>query len=299
MKRIVMCLALLAAGCSQNEPPAPTVAATPAAPKNTGVPSSVIAADGVPIRYRVYGAGEPVLIFIHGWGCDSTYWDSQIDYFKKRYTVVTLDLAGHGESGIVRKRWTMDAYGDDVVAVASQVPGDKVVLIGHSMGGPVALQAARSMRNRVIAIVGVETFQSIANPPVAAEDLQRRLEPFRNDFQTAIRDYVTRIYFRSTANPDLVRRIADDMATASPGVVLGSIQAMNDMNYSAAVADVEVPLVAINSDLGTTDVDRIRIHAPTFQLKVMRGVGHFVMIEDPTRFNGLLEETLEQVSGAK
>ena len=298
MKPALALTVLLLAGCSGRSEPETPAPPPPQPAANDGTPQTVHSADGVPIRYRVYGSGEPILIFIHSWGGDGTYWDAQIDHFRQRHTVVTLDLAGHGESGITRKRWTMDSYADDVVAVAARVPGDSVVLVGHSMGGAVALQAARRMRNRVIGIVGAETFQSIADPPAPPEVLERRLDRFRSDFQTAMREYVARTLFRSTAEPELVRRIADDMASSPPGVVLGSIRGMNEMNYAAAVADVEVPLIAINSDSGPTDADRIRIHAPTFQLKLMRGVGHFVMIEDPLRFNGLLDDSLAEIARA-
>lgn len=287
---------MIASGCSQQDDRPKSGASAPAPQSTDGVPQTVPSADGVPIRYRVHGSGVPVLIFVHGWSCDSTYWDAQIDHFKSRYSVVTLDLAGHGDSGTARRTWSMDAYGDDVVAVAQRVPGKPVVLIGHSMGGPVILQAARRMRERVIGIVGADTFQNIANPPAPAETLQRRLAPFRADFPTAMRDYAARSFFTPQSNPELVRRIAEDMAATPPGIALGSIIGMNDMNYSAALADIDVPIVAINSDRGPTDAERIRIHAPTFRLKVMAGVGHFVMIEDPARFNALLDETLQEFS---
>lgn len=256
---------------------------------------TVRSADGIALRYRVYGSGVPLLIFIHGWSGDSTYWDAQIDHFKSRYTVVTLELAGHGDSGTARRIWSMDAYGDDVVAVAERVPGKPIVLIGHSMGGPVALQAARRMQERVIGIVGADTFQNLANPPPPAGAIEQRLARFRADFPTAMRDYVARSLFTPQSDPELVRRIADDMATAPPAIAMGSILAMNEMNYSAALADIGVPIVAINSDRGPTDAERIRVHAPTFRLKIMPGVGHFVMIEDPRRFNALLDETLQEI----
>lgn len=303
MRASLVASLLIVAGCTQDsdEPvaPPPTVA-----PQVTdGAPLSTKSADGIPLRYRVYGReadpAQPVLLFIHGWSADSSYWDAQIYPLKDRYTVVTLDLAGHGESGITRRRWTMDAYADDVVAVAERVPDRPLVLIGQSMGGAVALQAARRMPERVIAIIGADAFQNLANPPAPADALERRLEPFRRDFPTAMRDYVAGTLFQPDAKPELVRRIADDMASAPPGVALGSIIAMNEMNFSAALADVDVPLVAINSDIGPTDVDRIRIHAPTFRLKLMSGVGHFVMIEDAGRFNQLLEETLLEVSASR
>ena len=61
-----------------------------------------ISSDGVDIHYEVHGEGEPTLVFIHGWSCDRSYWQAQVEYFAKQYQVITIDLAGHGESGTNR-----------------------------------------------------------------------------------------------------------------------------------------------------------------------------------------------------
>ena len=137
-----------------------------------------------PIRYRVIGSGEPALIFIHGWSSDSTYWDAQLDFFSKHYTVVTLDLAGHGDSGTARAEWTMPAFGADVVSVAQQIPNQRLMLVGHSMGGPVALEAARRLKGRIIGIVGVDTFGNIGLPRPTPKELEARVAPMRRDFAT-------------------------------------------------------------------------------------------------------------------
>ena len=285
---------LVLSACTRKAPeaPKPAVEATPA----DGIERSVPSADRVAIRYRVLGKGEPALIFIHSWSCDSTYWDAQLDDFSKRYTVVTLDLAGHGDSGTARADWTMDAFGDDVVSVAQQIPNRELVLVGHSMGGAVALEAARRLKGRVIGIVGVDTFGNIGMPQLTPRELEARLAPFRRDFPTAMRDYVARRLFTPRSNPGLVQRIADDMASQPPGIALGSLTGMYNMSYSAALGDISVPIVAINSDRLPTDVDRIRLHAPTFRLKVVPGVGHFLMIEDPVRFNAMLEQTVQELT---
>ena len=102
-----------------------------------------ISVDGVPIHYDVQGNGATALVFVHGWCCDRHYWDRQVSHFP-HYTVATLDLAGHGESGRDRTRWTMPAFGQDVVAVVEQLGLEQVVLIGHSMGG--AAPACRGHR---------------------------------------------------------------------------------------------------------------------------------------------------------
>ena len=66
---------------------------------------SIESFDGTEISYFIEGKGEPVLVFIHGWSCEKTYWEYQINEFSGDYTVVALDLAGHGESGVTRKNY--------------------------------------------------------------------------------------------------------------------------------------------------------------------------------------------------
>ncbi|HEY4645049.1 MAG TPA: alpha/beta hydrolase [Steroidobacteraceae bacterium] len=260
-----------------------------------GAALTVASEDGVRIRYRVYGKGDPALILIHCWSCDSGYWDQQLDTLKARYTVVTLDLAGHGESGTARGDWSIPAFGADVAAVAGRIRNQQIVLVGHSMGGPVALEAARRLRERVIGIVGVDTFTNIGLPPLAPRELEQRLEPYRRDFATTTRDNVTQRFFKPTSDPLLVREIADDMAAEPPGIGIGAMIGMNNMNYAAALGDIDVPIIAINSDRLPTDLDRIRLHAPTFRVKIMPGAGHFLMIEEWVRFNQLLDETVQEL----
>src|SRR6185369_17486212 len=78
-------------------------------------------ADGVAIRYHVEGTGEPTVVLVHGWALDRHVWDGQAPQLAKRQRVVTLDLAGHGESGRERSDWTMAAFGQDVKAVVDAV----------------------------------------------------------------------------------------------------------------------------------------------------------------------------------
>ena len=144
----------LACGGSPQEAPSPAVPAGQAAG-----PGVATAPDGVSIAYTVSGEGSPALVFVHGWMCDQTYWTAQAASFSTTHTVVTIDLAGHGESGMEREGWPLIAFGADVEAVVEGLDLDRVILIGHSMGGPVVLEAARLMLERVIGVVGVDTLQ--------------------------------------------------------------------------------------------------------------------------------------------
>ena len=88
----------------------------------------VPASDGVPIHYSVTGKGEPALVFIHCGGCNRNVWENQVAEFSKTNRVVTIDLPGHGESGLERKKWSIEGYGDDVKTVVTKLKLKRVVL---------------------------------------------------------------------------------------------------------------------------------------------------------------------------
>ena len=119
------------------------------------------APDGVAIVYSAAGAGEPALVFIHGGLADRTFFDGQLKAFAGRYRVIALDLAGHGESGANRTKWGIPEFGADVKAVVEAEKLKRVILFGNSLGGPTAIEAALLLPDRVIGVVGIDTFQSL------------------------------------------------------------------------------------------------------------------------------------------
>src|SRR5687768_915905 len=145
----------------------------------------VPAKDGVPIHYSVQGKGEPTLVFVHCWSCDRNLWGNQVSVFAKSHRVVTIDLPGHGASGQGRKSWSIESYADDVNTVITKLKLKRVVLIGSSMGGPIALEATRRMPDRVIGIVPVDTLHNVENTidPKMLEDVLMQL---RADYKLAV-----------------------------------------------------------------------------------------------------------------
>ena len=95
------------------------------------------------INYYIKGTDKKALVFVHGYSCSSEYWWPQLEYFSKDHTVIAVDIAGHGKSGLNRQEYSMDAFGNDVTSVIEHLDLEEVVLIGHSMGGPVVVKAAK------------------------------------------------------------------------------------------------------------------------------------------------------------
>jgi len=273
---------------------AAVLAASPAAPL-TVLTGSVKAPDGVEIRYEAAGNGEPAIVFVHGWSCDRTYWSGQAAYFARSRRIVAIDLAGHGESGLGRQRYSVEAFGADVKAVVDALGLKRVVLVGHSMGGPVTLEAARLMPERVVALVPIDTLGRVGEK-TSAEEKRAFLDPMRADFGAATRKFVRDFMFTPKSDPALAERIAQDMAAAPKEVALSALDNLIDYDEAAALAAVRVPLRLINADRWPTDLAAARKHKPDVQLAVMPGLGHFPMLEDPAEFNRLLERALKELA---
>ncbi|MCX6835080.1 MAG: alpha/beta hydrolase [candidate division Zixibacteria bacterium] len=260
--------------------------------KPTVIVDSVPSEDGLMIYYDVHGQGDRALVFVHCWSCDRTYWQNQVDEFAKDYRVVTVDLGGHGQSGMNRKVWTLAAFGADVAAVVNKLDLKNVVLIGHSMGGPVCIEAARRLQGRVVAIVGVDNFQNFGDK-LTKEEVDAWVAHLQPDFTPTV-DFFVRSMFPAGADSSLVRRIAADMASAPPDVAISAITETLLYDYRAALAEVRVPIRTISSDEHVTDVKANAAIAASFAMKVMPGRGHFLQLEDPKTFNRLLHETLAE-----
>lgn len=267
--------------------------AADAASRPTTLPGAGVVSsfDGSRIHYRVSGAGAPVVVLVHGWSCDSSYWDAQVPLLAATHTVVTIDLAGHGASEANRSEWSMQAFGRDVAAVVNALPGyPRVVLIGHSMGGPVIAEAAVLLGDRVAGLIGVDTFKAVGLPKPPASDTAQRMAQLRADFPGTTRGMVAGMLFRPDSDPALVRRVADDMAAAPPEVGVPSVIALNEWDGPPVMRRIRAPIVTINADLGPpTPESVIRGFAPGFRVVVVPGSDHFLMMSDPARVNPILE----------
>jgi pimeloyl-ACP methyl ester carboxylesterase len=302
MRTLLLALvaALLVTACGRQEAAAPPPhAASTGEAKGApaeGTPRIAVAPDGIHVQYRVYGSGEPALVLIHGWSCDSNYWREQVPALKQKYTVITVDLAGHGGTDGARSDWSIARFGQDVATAMSAVPDQKLILIGHSMGGPVAIEAARLLKDRVIGIIGVDTFKTIGAPVPSPAQVDAIVKPFEANFIGHTRALVSEHFFAKGADPQLATKIAYDMSLSPPRVAIPALRATLGYDFAGPLKDVTVPIVAINSDLGEpTNEVRIRKVLPKFHAVTLAGDGHFLMMEDPRRFNPALETEIQQL----
>jgi len=268
--------------------------AVQAQPKPESKSEVVNASDGVPIHYTVQGKGDPALVFIHCWACNRHFWDNQVAEFSKTYRVVTIDLPGHGESGQGRTNYSVESYGDDVKTVVTKLNLKRVVLVGSSMGGPIALEATRRMPDRVVAIIPVDTLQNVEQK-VPQEQLDAVFKQMQADFKTATTNLLNQFFFAPGTPAAVKERIINETIAQKPEVVLPILKAVFSYDAAAGLREVKVPIRAINADRVPTDVTVNRKYAPQFDVVIIKGTGHYPMLEDPPRFNQMLAEILRNL----
>jgi len=267
-----------------------------AAPGTDERSGTVASPDGVAIAYSMTGAGDVTVVFVHGWSCDRSYWDEQIAAVSARYRVVRIDLAGHGESGLGRQQYTMRAFGKDVAAVIDALDLKPVVLVGHSMGGTVAVEAARIVPDRIIGLIGIDTLR---RPTFGLNDeqIQGFLAPFHADFAQQTDTFV-RNMFPADADSALVARIAGDMAAAPPAVAISAMAELLGNDLSPALAELDVPIRCLDADRWPADLAAWAEYTGGYEIEVMPEVGHFLMLEQPAEFNRRLLTIIDAIVSA-
>lgn len=239
--------------------------------------------DGAPISYSVSGTAATALVFIHGGLADRSFWDSQHGPFADRFRVIALDLAGHGESGRGRQNWGIVAFARDVLAVMDAESVPSAILVGNSLGGAVAIEAACLAGKRVAGVIGVDTFHNIIrriDPAWASEQAQA----WRRDFDGAL-DRMLCALFNPDASPSLVADVRRRMSRTPAETV--SAMFLSFAGYDAAVSarQLRVSVRCINGDLFPTDISANREIILDFDAVVLPHTGHFPMLERPDEFN--------------
>ena len=252
------------------------------------------APDGVTIVYSAAGAGEPALVFIHGGLADRTFWDAQFKAFAGRHRLLALDLAGHGESGANRQKWGIPEFAADVRAVVEAEKPKRVILIGNSLGGPVAIEAALLLPGCALGVVGVDTFQDLGSK-IGADEARQRAELFRGDFSGGLKQML-RALFHPDADPELVAEAERRMARTSPEAAYATLLSLAGYDTGAPARRMSVPVRAINGDLFPTDVEAVRRVKADFDAVILPHMGHYPMLERPEEFNRQLGLIIAELS---
>jgi pimeloyl-ACP methyl ester carboxylesterase len=255
-------------------------------------------ADGISMPYDVSGKSdaEVTVLFVHCWMCNRSFWDSQLPALAKDYRTLTLDLPGHGEATSERATWTVSAFGDDVAGLVRDLDLSKVVLVGHSMGGPVSLRAAAQLPGRVLGIVAVDTLHD-AEFEFDGEQVDSFMQMFENDFVGTCERFVGEM-FPEEGVDDIAAYVSEagcDAGRSHVGISL--MRSYSTIDIPRWFREAGVPIRAINAAKPYETKVEVNRNYSDFDAVIMEGVGHYPHMTRPEEFNELLLEALAALAG--
>ena len=246
---------------------------------------------GLRLAYDAAGAGDPPMIFIHGWCCDRSYFAPQFEHFASGHAVVAMDLRGHGESGRPAARpggYAMDVMADDVLSVAGAAGCDRPVLVGHSLGALIGLSCA-ARAGAIRALVMVDPAQ-ITNEK-AKRFFRESVAAVAADDNGSWRTTFVEGMFLPT---DAARRAAiiEQMTRTSPAISAEVMRVMGEFDGVGALAQATVPVLSIGSAVPSNASADLRRLCPAITVGQTVGSGHFNQLEVPDQVNAMIERFL-------
>lgn len=254
--------------------------------------------DGVALAHDEEGTGDPCLVFLHGAACNRRFWEPQMRRFGAARRVVSVDLRGHGESDAPVQSYAMRLFADDVAWTCRELGIEKPVLIGHSLGGMIALDLASAYPDRVGAIVLIDSaLLAGADRAEVVRDLVDRLRG--DDPDLALRNYFAGL-FSPDDDPALTGWILDQAVLTQPHVT-SSIWEESILSWDdeRALRRCRVPLLYIDAGTPNADLARAGELCPGLTLTRTVGSGHFSPLVVPEQVNAILERFLHIGLSAK
>ncbi|MEV4754987.1 alpha/beta hydrolase [Micromonospora sp. NPDC049559] len=245
-------------------------------------------AGGIRLAYEVAGAGDPPLVFVHGWCGDRGSFAPQLAHFARRHAVAALDLRGHGASDRPEPddgTYDVPAFADDVLAVAAAAGFVRPVVVGHSLGGLVALAcAARPGAVRAAVLVDPAPVRNERAKGYFARSAPEVAVDADASWRTA---FAERLFLATdTAARD---EVLAGMGRVPPAVAAAAMRGMAEFDGGSALDAASVPLLILHADTVERGLRDGRPYVTTGQTV---GAGHFAHREVPDQVNAMIERFL-------
>lgn len=250
------------------------------------------------VHYKSYGdkshqKSSEALVLIHGWTCNIDSWRDSIPELAKRNRVIAIDLPGHGWSDKPEITYSMDLFARAVDAVMRDAKVKRAVLVGHSMGTPIARQFYRKYPTKTLGIV-------IVDGSLRPFGDKKLMETFLAGFRGPNYQQAGQQMFAGMAGPNLspeiMGRIQASFLNTPQHVLVSAMEGMADDSIWGG-DKINVPVLAYmaKSPFWPPDTEQFdRSIAPNLDFQMLAGVGHFLMMEKPKEFDAAVIAYLDK-----
>ncbi|MBV8201147.1 MAG: alpha/beta hydrolase [Acidobacteria bacterium] len=240
-------------------------------------------------------AGGLPALFVHGLAGNGGQWALQLDHLRRRRRALALDLRGHGDSDPAEDgAYDVAALAADVAAVVDHFALRRFVLVGHSLGAAVAIAYAAAHPRRVAGLLLVDPNGDQSRIP------RQQIEPFLQALRSEPLAELES-YFRQLAvggDRDAARWVLEDLRLTDEDAVAAAVAGAIEFAPLPALARFPGPTLAVISGANDLPYSLHRL-LPELPVQLVRGTGHWLMMDRPETFNGILDTFLERVESAR
>lgn len=253
------------------------------------------------IHHVIAGPATKPIVFVHGFGCGLTDWDSQVAHFSPHHRTVAVDLRAHGSTPGSAADCSIERFGADVAELLRALSLPPAILVGHSMGCRVVTEAALQAPAHTAGVVLIDGSQFA--PEMEATLKAAFAQP--NGFAT-VADSIFRQMFQPKADKDAAAAVIARALRLAPDAgasLMLDMQRYDTMRLTASYGCLRVPVMAIQTTYANEKRERkslqpgqsspylqmLRTAVPSARIEVIEDTGHFPQLEEPARTNTLLE----------
>jgi pimeloyl-ACP methyl ester carboxylesterase len=254
--------------------------------------------DGVRLCYEEGGSGAEPFVFVHGWCCDHTYFAPQHAHFAAHHRVVSVDQRGFGESDRPDQSYTIEGFADDLAWLCGQLRLERPLIVGHSLGGAVALATAARHPDLPRAIALCDP--AVVFPAGLGEGTRAFVAALAGPgYREAARGFIEGRMFSRFDDPARRAQIVSGMCATPQGVMRSAFEGVLSFDSDAAARACKVPVLLIDAETPIADRARFAALCPQLQIGQTVGAGHFHQLEVPDQVNAMLERFARGVDAAK
>lgn len=259
-----------------------------------GDPVKTLVRDGVTLCYQEAGTSAAPIVFVHGWCCDHTYFAPQAGHFSARHRVVSVDQRGFGRSDKPMQEYTIEGFADDLAWLCGELGIARPALVGHSMGGAVALAAAARHPRLARAIVLCDP--AVVTPPAPAAGLDALFAALGGPgYRDVARGFIEGRLFSPRDDVARRARIVEHMLETPQHVMRSAMKNLFAFDSEAAARECKAPVLLIDAEVPLPDRARFRALCPQLVCAQTAGAGHFHQLEVPDQVNAMIDRFLTTV----
>lgn len=259
------------------------------------VPSKYSNCNGINIHYKACGTEPYNLVFIHGWGCDVNAWREQMTFFENKARCIFIDLPGYGKSDKPHIDYTLDFFAESIKCVLDELKIENPILVSHSLGTPICRQLIKKYPELNAMLCDVDgVYCLFPNDSLQRINYAAELNAFASAFNDTnynnnVQEFIHSLFYKTTT--DTVKNYALAVMSKTPQYVGSNTMKYLIQEHYWDNTVINVPTLVIyskNSDILPDYEYFIRELYSNMKYYELDSIGHFIMMEDAHKFNGLL-----------